>query len=148
MVGISVGPDTAGECAEGVSLVLAILLAEELAIEHFSSMEFQAASAIDDVGIDYNLVEEIPTAAIDIRSEASVIFLPEGVVESTRLGLFDILDSAEDFRYRLIVWVVVQVAHGHDAYSGIFLVEFLSYLQVESGGSLAEPTALILAVAA
>ena len=57
VVGITSYPSTAGECAEGIAFVLAVLLLEEFLIDYHSVLELQAACTGEEVMVYDYLVE-------------------------------------------------------------------------------------------
>ena len=87
MVRIAIRPHSSRECAQGIALILPVLLNQELLVLHNGLIELQSALAVNYVRVDNNLVEQVPAATVDIRPDSLVEFLPERVIEPPRLGL-------------------------------------------------------------
>ena len=87
-------------------------------------------------GYDY-LVEEVPRAVVRERAVTFVEEAPHGIVESVLFDLFSIFLCVEHYGTRVVVGVVVEVAHDNDFGFWLFEVDRVAYLSAEHGGGVA-----------
>ena len=104
--------------AQGVALVLALLLEEIVATEYLVVPEFQRLVVLLAVAVEQgvrhdNLVEEVPFAVVLQRSSARGKDVPPGVPQSAGLvgHVLHLTLGAQGFSHRLVLRVVVHVAH-------------------------------------
>ena len=149
VVGVSSGPHARREGAERIAAILALLLFEEVFVEHQSVAELKPRFALrQQVVVHHYLVKEVPSAAIGVRAYAVVELLPEGVVEAAGLHLFFALLAAHHHSAAFVERVVVEVAHHNDAYVGVNRQQAVGYVVCECGGRFAQPARLSFAAAA
>ena len=103
--------------ALGIAAILALLLEEVVAHEDLVAVEGEVAAVLaDEVAAEDDLVEEVPLAVIEQGTLAHLVErVPPGVVEVVLAAhVLQFVLALQAFGHRLVVGVVVHVAHDDD----------------------------------
>ena len=126
MVAVTVQEHTAREGTQRLAMTVALVAAQELAVQHLGAQEgqgglFLALEVLQEVVGENNLVKQVPVALVTQGTDAPVQNIPPRIEARAWLSeaILDFLLGSDSLAARLVLRVIVQVTHEDDALVGV-----------------------------
>ena len=135
VVAVTTHPDAAAEGAEGIAVVFAAMLLQELLIVYFGVLELVAVVAIGQQGRgEDHLVEHAGRIAVEVGAVAFLMQVVHGIEELAVAKIFHVARGTQIFRNGLVGRVVVEVAHHDDLGVLVLAHDAVGDVATEVGG--------------